>query len=95
MNYLADSHNHKTQYGGNQDAGSADLDAPGLRGQRHVPPGGQRQEVSGRGDQTEHPRHRGVRGLGGSGTTGQFLSHADKYECQSKDNASEAYSLAH
>ena len=42
-------------------------------GQSDVPPGGQRQEVPGRGDQTEHPRHWGVRGLGGSGTTGQFF----------------------
>ena len=39
-------------------------------GQLDVPPGGQRQEVFGRGDQTEHPCDWGVRGLRDAGTTG-------------------------
>ena len=58
--FLADRHNHNTRHGDAQDAGPPDLDAARLRGQRDVPPGGQREEVPGRGDQTEHPRHRGV-----------------------------------
>ena len=64
----------RTHDGGAEAAGCAGLSAAGLGGQRHVPPRGQRPEVPGGRDQAEHPRHRGVRGLGGYGTTGQFLS---------------------
>ena len=44
-------------------------------GQRDVLSGGQRQEVPGRGDQTEHPRHRGVRGVGDGGPAGSHSKY--------------------